>query len=44
MDRPALVYVVEAARSICGKSPGTARKLLELALLELQDEEGPQAP
>jgi hypothetical protein len=32
-DRPALIYVIEAARNICGIAPGTARKLLELARL-----------
>jgi hypothetical protein len=38
-DRPALVYAIEAARNICGMAPGTARKLLELALLELDGKE-----
>jgi hypothetical protein len=38
-DRPALMYVIEAARNICGMAPGTARKLLELALQELNGKE-----
>jgi len=38
-DRPALVYVIEAARNICGMAPGTARKLLEMALQELEGKE-----
>jgi hypothetical protein len=38
-DRPALVYVIEAARNICGMGPATARKLLELALQELDGKE-----
>jgi len=37
--RPALMYVIEAARTICGMAPGTARKLLELALQELDGKE-----
>ena len=38
--RPALVYVIEAARNICGMQPETARKLLELALAELEGRQG----
>lgn len=38
-DRPAMVYVIEAARNICGMAPGTARKLLEMALRELDGKE-----
>ncbi len=33
------MYVIEAARTICGMAPGTARKLLELALQELDGKE-----
>lgn len=34
-DRPALVYIVEAARNLCGMAPGLARELLLMALAEL---------
>lgn len=38
-DRPALMYGIETARNICGMAPGTARKLLEMALQELDGKE-----
>jgi hypothetical protein len=36
-DRMALIYIIEAARSLCGMDKADAIRLLELTLKELQD-------
>jgi len=41
-DRPALVYIVEAARALCARNRGGAVRLLRLALAELEASPAPR--
>ncbi len=43
-DRPALVLIVEAARSLCGTDRADAARLLRLALAELEPSPSEVAP